>query len=388
MNLLPNYFSNFIKITLLAIAILISLTLTTYSQATGKIAGKISDNNGIVLSGANVYIEKLSKGAVTNQEGNFNIFNIPSGSYKLKVTYIGYQPQEIDVNIDANRTQYVEVQLNPGVIQGNEVIALGERLDGQAKALNQQRTNNNITNVVSTDQIGRFPDQNIGDAMKRIPAITVNYDQGEARFINIRGTEPRLNSVMIDGDRVPSAEAEARNVQVDLIPSDMVQTIEVNKSITPDMDGDAIGGAVNLVTRSAPLGLRISGTLGSGINMLSEKPIWNGGLIIGNRLFDNKLGIILSGSLYDHHLGSDNIEGEWKDTSNQIIHFDSGVIVDDLLYLCTLKLPQIGSVLELVHTYSVDFPGQGIAWDKFEKDYLYGINKKENQVIKVKLITQ
>ncbi|OGU35078.1 MAG: hypothetical protein A2068_00565 [Ignavibacteria bacterium GWB2_35_6b] len=86
--------------------------------------------------------------------------------------------------------------------------------------------------------------------------------------MNIRGTEPRLNSVMLNGDRVPSAEAEIRNVQVDLIPSDMIQTIEVNKALTPDMDADAIGGAINLITRPAPNNLRISGTLGSGYNAL------------------------------------------------------------------------------------------------------------------------
>lgn len=288
-----------------------------YAQ-NGRISGKVTDDDGFVLAGANAYIESLAKGAATNQQGNFSILNVPPGNYTLRISYLGYQTQELDVNVESNKTLYVEISLNPGIIEGGEVVVLGERAESQAKALNQQRNNDNITNVVSSDQIGRFPDQNIGDALKRIPTITVNYDQGEARFVNIRGTEPRLNSVMINGERVPSAEAEIRNVQVDLIPSDMIQTIEVNKALTPDMDADAIGGSVNLITRSAPAGLRLSGTAASGYNLLSEKPIWNGGLVVGNRFFDDKLGVVISGSLYDHHLGSDNTEGSWDE--------DDGVI--------------------------------------------------------------
>src|SRR5690606_10798935 len=117
---------------------------------------------------------------------------------------------------------------------------------GQAAALNQQKNSANVTNIVASDQIGRFPDANLGDALKRIPGVTIALDQGEARFGSIRGTEPRFNSVMVNGERVPSAEAEVREVQLDLIPADMVQAIEVNKTLTPEMDADAIGGSVNV----------------------------------------------------------------------------------------------------------------------------------------------
>ncbi len=294
------------------------LSIITFSQE-GRIAGKVTDDKGLVLAGANAFIETLAKGAATNQQGNFNILSIAPGNYKLRISYLGYQTQELDIVVESNKTLYLEVNLKPGIVQGGEVVVLGERAESQAKALNQQRNNDNITNVVSSDQIGRFPDQNIGDALKRIPSITVNYDQGEARFVNIRGTEPRLNSVMINGERVPSAEAEIRNVQVDLIPSDMIQTIEVSKALTPDMDADAIGGAVNLVTRSAPSGLRLSGTAGSGYNLLSEKPIWNGALIAGNRFLEDKLGVVISGSWYDHNLGSDNTEGAWTEDDGTIL---------------------------------------------------------------------
>ncbi len=115
----------------------------------------------------------------------------------------------------------------------NEVVVTGV-FSGQQRAINAQKNNINITNVVSADQIGKFPDSNIGDALKRISGINVQYDQGEARFGQVRGTPAEFSSVTINGSRLPSAEGDIRNVQLDLIPSDMIQTIEVSKTLMPD----------------------------------------------------------------------------------------------------------------------------------------------------------
>ncbi len=163
----------------------------------------------------------------------------------------------------------VRIEMTTEAIGVEGLTVVGQRR-GQAAALGQQLAAPTITNVVAADQIGRFPDANIGDAVKRIPGITVIQDQGEARFGLIRGTEPRLNSVMINGERIPSAEAEVREVQLDLIPSDMVAQVEVTKALTPDMDADAIGGSVNIVTRAAPADQRLAVTLGSGYNFLAS----------------------------------------------------------------------------------------------------------------------
>jgi TonB-dependent receptor len=192
-------------------------------------------------------------------------------------------------------------------------VIVNGAMQGQSKALNQQKNSKNITNIISSDQVGRFPDQNVGDALKRIPGINVQYDQGEARFGNIRGTSPEYNSMAIDGDRIPSAEAETRSIQLDLIPSDMVQSIEVNKVVTADMDADAIGGSVNLITKSNPYTRRITGSVGSTYNALRNKVSPNFSLLYGNRYFNNKLGITLAGSVQDHMMGSDDLEAEWDD---------------------------------------------------------------------------
>jgi len=277
----------------------------------GVIKGRLTDEMGLAMPGAAVMVKALNKGVVSDLNGIFTMTNVPEGEYQMSITYLGYTNENRTVNVLGGTTTTLDITMVPGVTIGNEILVLGDRLKGQAKALNQQKSNMNITNIVAADQIGRFPDANIGDAMKRIPGITIQNDQGEARFGLIRGTAPRLNSVMINGERVPSAEAEVREVQLDLIPSDMVQTIEVNKALTPDMDADAIGGAVNLVTRAAPSGFRVSGTAASGYNFLSDKPIWTGSMIIGNRFLNDKLGVIASASYNNHRFGSDNVEAEW-----------------------------------------------------------------------------
>jgi TonB-dependent receptor len=288
---------------------LLTLVITAQAESSGVIKGRVLDAENLSLPGAAVFIESINKGAISDNHGYFTITGVPEGDYQLSVTYIGFNPDAKQVIVEDGKTAVVDFSLKSG-IELSEIVVSGQ-LQGQSKALNTQMNKGNITNIISSDQVGRFPDANIGDALKRIPGINVQYDQGEARFGNIRGTAPQYNSVMVNGERIPSAEAEDRTVQLDLVPADMIQSIEVNKAVTPDMDGDAIGGAVNLVTRSAPYDRRVSLTLGSGYNILAEKPITNGAFVIGDRFLNNKLGVIASASYHNHQLGSDNFEAEW-----------------------------------------------------------------------------
>lgn len=286
----------------------------------GTIAGRIVDTDHLPLPGAAVIIENLQKGAVTDINGFYRITALEPGEHQVKVSYIGFKEISKKTNVTIGKTTELNFELEAGIDM--EEIVVNGALQGQSKALNQQKNSMNIANIISSDQVTRFPDANVGDALKRIPGINVQYDQGEARFGNIRGTAPEYNSVTINGDRIPSAEAEIRSIQLDLIPSDMVQTIEVNKVITPDMDADAIGGSVNLVTKSSPYKRRISGTIGGGYNFLSDKADQNVSLVYGDRFFENKLGMVLSGTFQNIQLGSDNIEGEWEDEDGMVFMSD------------------------------------------------------------------
>ncbi len=275
------------------------------------ISGVVMDGQKLSLPGATVKLSPGNRYTVSDVYGKFEFLNIPNAnSYTIEVSYIGYTTKEEKMTIrEGEAKSLVIVLTEAGTL--SEVIVRGDRLRGQAKALNQQRNNPNITNIVSADQVGRFPDDNIGDAMKRIPGITMQNDQGEARNIIVRGLASELNSVTLNGDRIPSAEGDNRKVQMDLIPSDMIQTIEVNKTLTSDMDADAIGGSVNLVTRAAPNGQRISATVSGGYNPIRSKGSYNASLVYGTRFAKNKLGIVFSGSHKTNDFGSDNVEATW-----------------------------------------------------------------------------
>ncbi len=278
----------------------------------GNIQGVIIDEQGLQIPFATISLETLKKGTVSDINGKFLILNAPVGSQTLKIEYLGYADQEVTVEVTEDQTVEVNVTLVSMAESLQDILVIGQA-SGQAKALNTQKNKQNITNIVSTDQIGKFPDANIGDAVKRIPGITMQVDQGEARNIIVRGLAPQLNSVTLNGSRIPSAEGDNRNVQMDLIPADMIQIIEVNKAVTPDMDADALGGSINLVTRTAPEGFRLSATAGSGVSFVTDKRILNGSFLLGDRTKDGKFGWMVSASLNDNDFGSDNIEAEWTD---------------------------------------------------------------------------
>ncbi|MGM1429123.1 TonB-dependent receptor plug domain-containing protein [Sphingobacterium lactis] len=212
---------------------------------TSILKGKVMDSKDqFSLPGATLRISEGNRFTVSDANGNFEFLDLPVGTYQLTVDYLGYDHFSQQVQVTSTNGQ-LQVLLEAASNSIDEVTVMGDIAKGQAKALNQQKNNSNITNIISSDQVGRFPDQNIGDALKRVPGITMQNDQGEARNIIVRGLSPELNSVTLNGDRIPSAEGDNRNVQMDLIPSDMISSIEVNKTLTPDMDADAIGGSVN-----------------------------------------------------------------------------------------------------------------------------------------------
>lgn len=295
---------------------------------TAVVKVKITDEQNLLLPGASVFLEDKKFNTVSGSDGVAVLYNVPAGKHTVTISYIGYKEYKSDFTASGTVIE-LNAKVESGVVSLGNVIVLGDRLKGQAKALNQQKNSDNVTNIISADQIGRFPDANIGDAIKRVPGITMQNDQGEARNIIVRGMGPEFNSVTFNGERIPSAEGDNRRIQMDLIPSDMVQTVEVNKTLTADMDADAIGGSVNLVTRAAPNGLRISGTVAGGFSPIRDNG-FNGtaGLVIGDRFAKDKLGVVVSGSFNTNNFGSDNVESVWsKDANGKLFVSDNDIRV-------------------------------------------------------------
>jgi TonB-dependent receptor len=183
--------------------------------------------------------------------------------------------------------------------------------EGMARALDEQRASDNVTNVLASDSIGRFADLNLADALGRVSGISVERDQGEARLANIRGASSDFSSVAIDGVTMPSPSSDSRAMRLDTIPTDVVGSLEITKAITPNLDADNIGGRVNLRTQGAfeRPGRAIRANLGYGFNELGGGPIHNIGLTYSDRFLpERNLGVLLSFSDYSTDRHTENIE--------------------------------------------------------------------------------
>ncbi|MBO5014955.1 MAG: carboxypeptidase-like regulatory domain-containing protein, partial [Bacteroidaceae bacterium] len=312
-----------------AVLLLLLMSGTTFSAQAeekvlnpknGTISGRVIDNVQQTLPGASIYIEKLHTGVISDINGFYSLPNLEPGEYVVKVTYVGYEPIEMKLTVPEGKTLEYDIVMNEGIeLQQIEVKGA---FQGQKRAVNMQKNAMGVKNVVSADQVGKFPDSNIGDALKRINGINVQYDMGEARFGQVRGTSADLTSVTVNGNRIPSAEGDTRNVQLDLIPADMVQTIEVSKVVTSDMDGDAIGGSINLVTKNTPYKRVLNATAGSGYNWVADKMQLNLGLTYGDRYFDDKLGMMLAASYQNAPGGADNVEFEYDVDDDGKVYLD------------------------------------------------------------------
>ncbi|AEV33492.1 TonB-dependent receptor [Owenweeksia hongkongensis DSM 17368] len=285
--------------------------------------GKISDAvNEEPLPGAEVYLKGTSTGSTSDLEGQYS-FNLPEGEHTLVFKFIGYEDQERTVTLKAGQTLVEDVVLSSKYEQLNSVTITGN-LQGQSKALNQQRSADNIKNVIASDQMGRFPDPNAAEALQRVSGVNIERDQGEGRYVFVRGLAPQFTNISVNGEQIPSPEADVRFVALDAIPADQLASMEVTKSLTPDMDGDAIGGSVNLITRTAETKKpQIRGSLVGGYNNLRQTPNFQGSLSYGQRFLENnKLGVLLNASYYENELGSDNWEREPFDNEMELRDYE------------------------------------------------------------------
>lgn len=281
--------------------------VTAQTAGTASIIGTVQDKNSEnPLPGATISVDGTRFNATADRLGKFRIVDLPAGNHVVKVSYIGYNTYSIEVEAKAGETLELNTLLLPYLTQTIEVSA--PILEGQEKALNEQDIALNIKNVVAADQIGNFPDPNAAEAVQRIPGITLERDQGEGRYILIRGTSPNLTSISINGQQIPSPESDTRYVALDVIPADLLEAIEVNKVLTPDMEGDAIGGAVNLVTKQAPDKTRFSLTAGGGYNNIVDNGLGTVSGTFAHRFLDSRLGLVLGGSYSKTARGSHNFE--------------------------------------------------------------------------------
>src|SRR6267143_2931883 len=298
------------KNLLLALVVLVILGLPALAQERkGTITGNVKDSGNSALQSALVELLPLGRKVVTDNQGQFRITDVPAGEYTLSVSYVGLAVSNVPVVVQAGQ----EISANPVLrvaSQVDQVLVTAERLQGEAEAINIERVADNIVQVLPANVITSLPNTNIADAVGRLPSVTLERDEGEGKYVQIRGTEPRLSNTTMDGVNVPSPESGPRNVKLDVIPAALVDRIEVNKTLSANQDGDAIGGSVNLVTRTAGDRPMYSFEGQGGYTPIQGgRPLNAFSGTFGQRFGSSKkLGFLLGGT-YDHNdRGIDDVE--------------------------------------------------------------------------------
>ncbi len=297
-------------LTCLALAISLVIPAMVMAQSAGTIYGRILDSStGEALPGAVVLLKGTSLGASTTLNGRYSISSIPPGKYKLRVSYIGYLNRDITINVTAGSRIREDVRLKAVGVKGKGVVVTAQA-SGQNAAINRQLTSHNIVDVVSAARIQALPDANAAESVGRLPGVYLLRSGGEGYEVAIRGLQPKYNEVLIDGVEMPATSSDGRSTNLSMISSDILNSIEVYKTVTPDMDAAVLGGVVNFGIREAQ---RTSNgapeieleTQGGYDNLQSRLNDYKFSGTIGDRFLDNKFGILVQGSMENVNLTSD-----------------------------------------------------------------------------------
>ena len=304
--------------------LLIGLTgLAVTAEAQVSVRGQVTDaSTGRALPSAEVRLEELGRTVTTTTSGEYVIGNVPAGSYTLVVRTVGYRPVERTIQVSETEAPSGDVALAAvGVTE--EVVVTGYRA-AQANALQDKRMAAMIKETLTADDAGKLPDQNVAEALRRVTGVTATVDQGEGRYITVRGVDPSYTNITLDSAVIGSPE-DTRRVAMDTIPSEVLSRVEVVKAVTPDLDGHAVGGSINVITPSAfddPDGRFFSATADYGYYDLNSKyPVglsaaW--GQTFGP---DEQWGIVLSGSFSDREYDTENLQGgdPWEEEGDFLI---------------------------------------------------------------------
>lgn len=302
---------------ILAILCIMLAPQQIWSQTNGRIQGKIIDSSSRQpLTGATVLIEGTGMGAVTDLEGDYEIHNVPQGSYNVAVTYIGYQKVSFHVQVKKGENLVKDIMLEPVGLVGETVLVTAQA-SGQKQAINQQLSAERIVNVVSADRIQELPDANAAESLGRLPGISLVRNGGEGAQVVIRGLAPKYNQIMIDGVEMASTSSSDRGSDLSMISSNMLNGIEVSKTVTPDMDGAALGGVVNFKIKEAKSSQEGKPqvsllTQGGYKNLQREFGNYKFEGSVEDRFFDEKFGVFAQGLVERVNLTSDQLGGSYS----------------------------------------------------------------------------
>lgn len=229
----------------------------------GRISGKILDEKGEPLPGAGIKIVELNRTASTSVDGSFSI-NADPGTYTVEIRYVSYQTRRVtDVIVKSGENTPLNVSMKPASeTLAGVVITGGYKKTSAEGLLARQKNAAEMSNGISAEQIGRTPDRNIGESLKRISGVST----ADNKFVIVRGIGERYNAALLDGTPLPSTEAQSRNFSFDLIPSGLVDNVVVSKTVTPDMNTSFGGGLIQVNTKDMPEENFMTFAMGSSFN--------------------------------------------------------------------------------------------------------------------------
>ena len=242
-----------------------SASVAGVSSAAVTVKGVVTDLNGEPLIGASIYIKgHPAEGTATGLDGSFS-FKTAVKSPVICCSYVGYDPVEVPYTGSP-----VEIKLAESATLLSEVVVVSNYNGStDAKAIEIERTSANVVNVLGSRAMELAPDITVGNIIQKMSGVTVERNSsGEGQYAILRGMDKRYNYTLVNGVKIPSPDNKNRFVPLDLFPSEILSRIEVNKSMTAEMEGDGIGGAVNLVMKDAPARRLLAASLSTGYNAL------------------------------------------------------------------------------------------------------------------------
>jgi TonB-dependent receptor len=235
-----------------SVLLLFTATLAPAALAQGTVTGTVTNSaTGATLEGARVALKNTAREVLTDELGTYRFTNVPAGDVVVSVSYTGLSPADASVTVPASGVARRDVGLTADIYLMSSFVVASER-EGNAKAITLQRESEGVRNIVSTDAFGGLAG-NPADLAMRLPGVEGESVGGDVRYLRIRGLHQNLSSITQDGNRMADAGSagSTREFQFQTVDSDSIERIEVTKSPTPDIDGDSIGGNVNLVSKSA-----------------------------------------------------------------------------------------------------------------------------------------
>ncbi|MFT3996577.1 MAG: TonB-dependent receptor [Asticcacaulis sp.] len=302
-----------ISSTRLTAALLATSALVSTPAIAGTVTGNVADASGTAaLQGADVSILELNRSLTVGSDGNFRFADVPAGSYTLRIRYAGAQEETRKITVAETGDVTADFALKAVTGRETTILVVGQRAN-MLNSIARQRAADGVQSTLSKDSMGQFPDQNVAEAMRRAPGVNVLNDQGEGRFVSVRGLDPNLNSASINGNRILSTGGDDRMVAMDVLPAELIESIDIKKSLTPDMDGDTIGASIEINTISAFDRKKnlLSGSLEGSYNNLNGKTSPKAGLDFAYRVTPD-FGVAGGLSYYDRKFSTDNIEmADW-----------------------------------------------------------------------------